>query len=163
MWWKPDGEDLIPVFMQSAMGFCTALAVFFGLPAVTACVLIWHYHQSFTLLPVSYMYTLESIFRNQNVFYLMHLVPAFAVRFLYGQRMKAGGALALATFLFALALLLVYPAGALTDLRRLKNIAFFIMAPPLLMAFFILRIHKLLASGSLVILVFLGLLCAGFF
>ena len=163
MWSKPDGEDLLPAFMQSAMGFCAALAVFFGLPAVSACVLIWRYNQSFTLFPVSYMYTLETIFKNQNVFYLIHLIPAFAVRFFYGQRLKGGGAFAFAVFLSVAAVLLTYSPGALANLQTLKDIAFFIVAPPLLMAFFILRINKLLASGSLVILIFLGLLCAGFF
>ena len=162
MWEKPDSEDLLPAFMQSAMGFCSALIVFFGLPAVTTCFLMRHYHLRYTLFPTWYTYTISSIFRDQNVFYLVHLVPAISVRFFY-QRLKVNGALVTAVFLSVMAVLLVYPVRSITNPQALKNIASFVMLPPLLMAFFILRIQRLRASGSLVIMFFLALLCVKFF
>ena len=163
MWKKPDSEDLLPVFMQNAMGFLKALAVFFGLPAITACVLMRHNYADYTQFPALYMLTLDSIFKSQNIFYLIHIVPAIAVRFFYGQKFKAGSAFLIAMFLFGMAVLSLYPISSVLNPQILKNIASFIMAPPLLMAFFILRIHRLLASGSAVILVFMGLLCVNFF
>jgi hypothetical protein len=162
MWTKPDSEELLPTFMQSAMGFFNALAVFFGLPAITACALMRYNHVDYTYFPAWYMYALNSIFKDQNVFYLMHLVPAMAMRFICGKKLKAGNSLLLAAFLFAIALVLLYPVSSVLNPRILKSIAVFIMVPPLLMTFFILRIHRLLTSGSIVIVIFLGLLCMKF-
>ena len=163
MWEKPDSEDLLPAFMQDAMGFCAALIVFLGLPAVTTCFLMRYYRLRYTLFPVWYMYTLDSIIKSQNVLYLIHIVPAFALRLFYGARMKVSNALIVAAFLFTIAVFLLYPVRAIVNPQTLKNIAFFVMTPPLLMAFFILRIHRLRASGILVILFFLGLLCVKYF
>jgi len=160
---KPYGDELIPVFMQDAMGFFSSLVVFFGLPAITTCFLMWHHQLIYTLFPLWYMYVVDSIFKNQNVFYLMQIVPAAAVRCFFRERLQEGGALMVAAFLFATAVLLVYPVESISSLRALRNIALFIMAPPLLMSFFILRIHRLSVSGGLVILFFVGLLCRGFF
>ena len=160
---KPDGEDLLPTFMQSTMDFFKALAVFLGLPAITACLLMRHYHAGYAHFPLWYMSVIESVFKRQNALYLIQIVPAAAVRYFFEKRLKVGEALVVAASLFVVAVLSVYPGRALLNPQTLKNIVYFIMTPPLLTAFFILRINRLSVSGSLVILFFVVMLCAGFF
>ena len=163
MWEKPDSEKLLPDFMQNAMGFCAALAVFFGLPAITTCLLMRLHHLRYTLFPLWYMHTLDTIFTKLNVFYLIHLVPAIVVRYFFKTRLKVSEALIMAFLLSVLAVLLIYPGKSIVNPRMLKNIAVFTVPPPLLMAFFILRIHKLRTWGSIVIMFYIGILCGTIF
>ncbi|MDR1873750.1 MAG: hypothetical protein LBQ90_01875 [Synergistaceae bacterium] len=158
MWARPDSEDLLPYFMQEATGFFKALALYFGIPVLTTCMLLYHQGVSFSLTPVWYGHTLRSIFTSQNLFYLIHLIPALGMRFFARRRFEVNGALVTALLLDLLALLVVYPVRSIRNPANLKNILMFISPAPVLMVFFTLRMYRLRISGGIVIVVFLALL-----
>ena len=164
MWKKPDSEDLVPDFMQEAMDLFRASVVYFGTPVLAAYFLLRYHGLPFSRLPVYYLRVLSSIFGNQNLFYLLHLVPALGVRYLVsGVRLGVKGAFFIALLFDFLALLIVYPASSLLNFAVLKNICLYVALCPSLMAFFTLRIQRLHFSGGVVICIFLGLLVRGFF
>jgi hypothetical protein len=158
VWDKPDSEELLPYFMQETTGFFRAMILYFGLPALTTCMLLYYHRVSFSLIFLWYGHTLNSIFTSQNLFYLIHLVPALAARFIYGRRFTVKTAFMAALLLDLLALPITYPVRSLLTPAIRKNIFLFASLPPLLMAFFTLRIYRLRIAGGIVIVVFLGML-----
>ncbi|MDR1730653.1 MAG: hypothetical protein LBR61_01025 [Synergistaceae bacterium] len=164
MWTKPDEEDLLPLFMQETMGLCKAVAVYFGIPLLTAAMLLHAQGRSLRFLLPWYGQVLRSIFTSQNLFYLLHVGPAMIMRFVSGKRFSGKTAVTVALCFDLLAILIVYPVRPIVqNPSLLKNIFLFAAIPPLLTAFCTLRINRLQISGGLVILVFLGLLCQKFF
>ncbi|MDR2180088.1 MAG: hypothetical protein LBP21_07245 [Synergistaceae bacterium] len=161
---KPHSEDLVPDFMQEAMDLFRALFVYFGLPGLTACLLLRYQQRSWTLLPTYYFYVLATIFTRQSLFYLLHLGPALVLRYLvYGARFGVKGSLFIAVSLDFLSLLIVYPVHSLLNFEVLKNIYTYAALCPLSMTFFTLRIPRLRFLGGVVLALFIGLLCWNFF
>jgi hypothetical protein len=161
---KPDSEELVPDFMQEAMNAFKASFVYFGLPALAACLLLRDGRQPFTLFPSYYAYVLTTIFARQNIFYLLHLGPALILRYLIrGARLGVKGSLLASASIDLFALVIEYPVAALLTPEVLKDIYIYSAVWPLLMTFFTLRIHRLRLSGGVVIVIFIGLLCWRFF
>jgi hypothetical protein len=157
---KPDGEDLIPDFMQEAMDLFKALFVYFGLPALTAYLLLRYHKRPLTLLPSFYLHTLTAVFTRQSLFYLLHLGPALVFRYLIcGTRWGIKGSLLMSVVINFLSILVFCPAPSLLNVEILKNIYAYTALCPLLMTFFTLRIPRLRFLGGVVITIFIGLLC----
>jgi len=162
IWRKPENAHLLPEFMQEAMDALRSLAVYFGLPAVTAFFLLSYGGESFKSLPRYYIYALAIIFKRQHIFYLIHLIPALIVRYVFAKRFKILWALTAAVSFNVAAFLILYPAAPFPNIKMLKDIAIYVSVCPCLMTYFTLRINRLRFSGACVIAVFLGLLCWGF-
>ncbi|MDR3265614.1 MAG: hypothetical protein LBT15_06360 [Synergistaceae bacterium] len=158
MWEKPDSEDLLPLFMHETTGFFRAMAVYFGIPVLLTVMLLRYYGVTYSLILPWYVSTLYSIFTSQNVFYIIHMAPACAIRVFLGKRLAMKTAFLTALLLDMLALLIVHPVHALMTRHLLRNILIFAALSPVLMTFFTLRIQHLRISGGIVIAVFLGLL-----
>jgi hypothetical protein len=103
------------------------------------------------------------------VFYLLHLLPALAARYVaYGARFGAKSAIVVSLLIDFAALVIVRSDISILNLNFpnvnfLKNVYLYVALAPLLMTFFTLRINRLCFSGSCVIIFFLGTLCWGFF
>jgi hypothetical protein len=161
---KPDGEDLIPDFMEEAMDLFKALFVYFGLPLLTAYFLLRYHKQPLTLFPSFYLYALDTVFTRQSLFYLLHLGPALVLRYLIcGTRLGIKGSLLASVSIDFLSIAVVYPALSLLKVEMLKNIYLYAALCPLLMTFFTLRIPRLRFLGGVVLAIFMGLLCWNFF
>jgi lysylphosphatidylglycerol synthetase-like protein (DUF2156 family) len=162
-WEKPDSEDLMPEFMREATDFFKASVLYFGLPMITAALLLRYNKQAFRFLPFYYARTLQALFKSQHGFYLLHLLPALAVRYLfYGVRLRVKEAFVVSVIVDLLAIVLIYPVRSLLNPEILKNVYLYAALCPLLMAFFTLRIDRLRYSGGVVIVIFIGILCWGF-
>lgn len=160
MWNKPDSEDLLPAFMQEAMGFFKATAICFGIPVVAACSLLYHNGVSFAFIVSYSVYVLNKVFFELNSFYLIHLSAALLFRFvLHKKRFPIRAACAVTVIIDLLAIMLIYPPRSILTPQLLKNILLFVAVWPSLMVFFILRIHRLYVSGGIVIVVFFCFLC----
>jgi hypothetical protein len=152
----------MPDFMREAMGFFKALILYLGLPMITAALLLRYNKQGFRALPFYYAQTLQALFKSQNGFYLLHLLPALVVRYLfYGARLGVKEAFFVSAIVDFLAIALIYPIQSLLNLEILKNIYLYSALCPFLMAFFTLRIDRLRYAGAVAIVIFIGLLCWG--
>ena len=159
---KPESKTFLPEFMQETLDAFRALAIYFGLPVLTAFFLLRHGGEPFRSLPHYYLLTLTVLIKRLHIFYLLHLVPALIVRYIFAKRLKKRWALAVAMLLSVVALLILFPAIPFPNFKTLKDVMIYASACPCLMAYFTLRINRVRFSGAFVLAVFMGLLCWGF-
>ena len=159
---KPESEELLPEFMQEALDALRALAIYFGLPALTAFFLLRDSGAPFRSMWRYYALVLTILFKRQHVFYLLQLAPALLARYALAKRFRRSWALAASVSLNVMAFLVLFPFAPFPGFDTLKDIAIYLSVCPCLMTYFTLRINRVRLSGASVLAVFLGLLCWGF-